>query len=149
MAEICTLLGEMLFQNKLTCSFALNRVNEETSRWRLNPRSASVGFIYRHIGETMNLFGHFFGFNPTVSNMTMGQDDKGQLFELEESRRYIAQGFQMLEELIRATPDPDWNQPVDTPFFGTVPKIRLYSHILFHNAHHTGQISLTLSRGKK
>lgn len=149
MSEISALLQEMLHQNRLTCSFALDRVSEESSLWRLNPKSASIGFIYRHMGETMNLFGYFFGIPLAVSNTTMGQGDTGQTFELEESKQYISQGFQMLENLIKATPESDWNQPVETPFFGTVPKIRLFSHILFHNAHHAGQIALTLSRGKK
>ncbi|MBN7811694.1 DinB family protein [Algoriphagus sp. H41] len=141
------LLLSMLEQNKLTCSFALDRVSSENSAWRLNPSAASIGFIYRHIGETMNLFGYFFGIPPAVPNTTMGKEDKGQRFDLEESHRYISIGFEMLENLVRTTPASDWSQKVDTPFFGTVSKIRLFSHILFHNAHHAGQIALTLSRG--
>jgi len=34
--------------------------------------------------------------------------------------------------------DEDWLKPVDTPFFGTVTRIRMFVHILFHNSHHAG-----------
>jgi uncharacterized damage-inducible protein DinB len=54
----------------------------------------------------------------------------------------------MLEKLIDTSKDEDWFLTTDTPFFGTVSRMRLFSHILFHNAHHAGQISLTLSRGR-
>jgi uncharacterized damage-inducible protein DinB len=44
--------------------------------------------------------------------------------------------------------EKDWLKPVDTPFFGTVSRIRLFAHALFHTSHHAGQISLTLAKGK-
>jgi uncharacterized damage-inducible protein DinB len=45
------------------------------------------------------------------------------------------------------TPEEDWLGLIDTPFFGKVARARLFAHILFHNSHHAGQISLTLSKG--
>jgi uncharacterized damage-inducible protein DinB len=45
------------------------------------------------------------------------------------------------------TPDEEWLGLIDTPFFGKVTRLRLFSHVLFHNSHHCGQISLTLSKG--
>ncbi|TDQ15004.1 DinB family protein [Algoriphagus boseongensis] len=137
----------MLEQNKLTCSFAFEKINQENSTWRLNPKTASIGFIFRHIGETMNLFGYFFGFSPSTSNTTMGKEDKGDWYEVAESRMLIEVGFQMLEQLVKNTAEEDWTTIIETPFFGPVSKMRLFSHILFHNAHHAGQLSLTLSRG--
>ena len=142
------LLQEMLVQNKLTNSFALDRVTDENKNFRLNSEAASIGFIYRHIGETMNLFGYFLGVPPEIKNTTMGQQDTGQNYEIEKSKSYIDQGYQMLEELIANSKDEDWFSQIETPFFGTVSRMRLFSHILFHNSHHAGQISLTLSRGK-
>jgi uncharacterized damage-inducible protein DinB len=53
----------------------------------------------------------------------------------------------MLKKLIEETPDSDWLDQIDTPFFGTVSKARLFSHILYHNSHHCGQISMTLEKG--
>lgn len=142
------LLEEMLVQNRITNSYALDRVNDENKNYRLNYETASVGFIYRHIGETMNLFGYFLGVPSDIQNTTMGQQDTGQDFEIETSKLYIDKGYQMLENLIRISKDDDWFLTTDTPFFGTVSRIRLFSHILFHNSHHAGQISLTLSKGQ-
>ena len=141
------LLLDMLEQNKLTCSFAFAKINQENSTWRLNSSTASIGFIFRHIGETMNLFGYFFGITPTTENTTMGKTDGGIRYDVSESKALIDSGFEMLEELIKTTPEEEWSAVIETPFFGSVSKMRLFSHILFHNAHHAGQLSLTLSRG--
>jgi uncharacterized damage-inducible protein DinB len=141
------LLREMLFQNITTNSYALDRVTNENKRYKLNAETASIGFIYRHIGETMNLFGYFLGVPSDIQNTTMGQQDTGQDFEIETSKSYIDRGYKMLEDLINTSKDEDWFLTIDTPFFGTVSRMRLFSHILFHNSHHAGQISLTLSKG--
>lgn len=141
------LLTEMLVQNQLTNSFAFEKITNENLHKRLNEQTASVGFIYRHIGETMNLFGYFFGIPSEVPNTTMGQQDTGQDFDLEISQTYVAKGYGMLKKLVEETTDEDWLTQIDTPFFGKVSKVRLFSHVLFHNSHHAGQISLTLSKG--
>lgn len=141
------LLAEMLVQNQLTNSFAFEKITNENLHKRLNEQVASVGFIYRHIGETMNLFGYFFGIPSEVPNTTMGQQDIGQDFDLKTSQSYVAKGYEMLKKLVEETTDEDWLTEIDTPFFGKVSKVRLFSHVLFHNSHHAGQISLTLSKG--
>lgn len=141
------LLAEMLVQNQLTNSFAFEKITNENLHKRLNEQVASVGFIYRHIGETMNLFGYFFGIPSVVPNTTMGQQDTGQDFDLETSSMYIEKGYKMLKKLVEETTDEDWLTKIETPFFGKVSKVRLFSHVLFHNSHHAGQISLTLSKG--
>jgi hypothetical protein len=61
----------MLVQNQLTNSFSFGKITNENLHKRLNEQAASVGFIYRHIGETMNLFGYFFGVPSAVPNTTM------------------------------------------------------------------------------
>jgi uncharacterized damage-inducible protein DinB len=53
----------------------------------------------------------------------------------------------MLQDLAENSPEEDWLKPVDTPFFGTVSRARLFAHVLFHNSHHAGQISMTLAKG--
>jgi len=141
-------LLEMLAQNKTTCSFAFESITDENSGRRVNDQSASVGFIYRHIGEQMNLFGLFFGIPSDIQNTTMGQQDAGQHFELTTSRILVERGYDMLKRLIEDTPDQAWLDTIETPFFGTVTRARLFSHVLFHNSHHAGQISLTLSRAQ-
>jgi uncharacterized damage-inducible protein DinB len=143
-----TILLEMVKQSQFTTHFCFDRVTEENARLRLNDKTASVGFIYRHIGETLHLFGQFFGVATDVKNTTMGQTDNGQSYPVNQSKELIERGYQMLNRLIEASSDEDWLKPVDTPFFGTVSRVRLFSHILFHTSNHAGQISLTLARGK-
>jgi hypothetical protein len=142
-------LLEILKQNQFTSHFSLDQVNEENASLRLNDKTASIGFIYRHIGETMNLFGQFFGIPTDVINTTIGQTDTGQVFDVDDSRGLISKGYGMLTDLVENSADEDWLKPVDTPFFGTVTRIRLFVHILFHNSHHAGQISMSLAKGSK
>jgi uncharacterized damage-inducible protein DinB len=143
------ILLEIVKQNEFTSHFSLDRVSEENASLRLNDKTASIGFIYRHIGETMNLFGQFFGIPTDVINTTMGQTDIGQMFDVEYSRQLISRGYGVLRDLVENSADEDWLKPVDTPFFGTVTRIRLFVHVLFHNSHHVGQISMTLAKGCK
>jgi hypothetical protein len=142
-------LLEILKQNQFTSHFSLDRVSKENAALRLNAKTASIGFIYRHIGETMNLFGALLGVPTDVKNTTMGESDNGQGADVEYSRELIAKGYGVLKELIENSADEDWLKPVDTPFFGMVPRIRLFVHALYHTSNHAGQISLTLARGSK
>jgi uncharacterized damage-inducible protein DinB len=143
------ILLEILKQNEFTSHFSLDRVSEENASLRLNDKTASIGFIYRHIGETINLFGQFFGVPTDVIDTTMGQRDNGQVFDVDYSRQLISRGYGVLRDLVENSADEDWLKPVDTPFFGTVTRIRLFVHVLFHNSHHAGQISMTLAKGSK
>ena len=140
-------LLEMVKQNQFTSHFAFDKVTEENANLRLNPGTASVGFIYRHIGETLHLFGQFFGIATEVKNTTIGQIDRGERYDVAESSELIERGYQMLRGLVEASSDDDWLKPVETPFFGTVSRARLYAHVLFHNSHHAGQIAMTLAKG--
>ncbi len=95
----------------------------------------------------MNLFTGFFGIKPGVQNTTMGMTDTGQGKDTAQGRELIKQGYDILAQIIETTPEEDWLTMIDTPFFGKVTRVRLFCHILFHNSHHAGQISLTLSKG--
>src|SRR5579859_4610167 len=142
-------LLEIVKQNQFTSHFSFDKVTEENAHLRLNDKTASIGFIYRHIGETMNLFGQFFGISTDVVNTTIGQTDNGQGLDVEYSRLLISRGFGTLQGLVENSADEDWLKLVDTPFFGRVTRARLFAHVLFHNAHHAGQISMTLAKGSK
>lgn len=138
---------DLLAQNIISCGFSLNMVNSENVSKSLNENTASVGFIYRHIGETMLMFGYFFGKQSDIQNTTMGKQDEGQGQDFEESKKLIEQGFELLDEIIESTPISEWSEIVQTPFFGAVSKVRLFSHILYHNSYHSGQIALAIKRG--
>jgi uncharacterized damage-inducible protein DinB len=140
-------LLEILKQNQFTSYVSLEKVTEENANLRLNDETASIGFIYRHIGETINLFGQFFGIPTDVKDTTIGQSDTGEHYDVIYSRELIERGYQMLRDLVETSTDEDWLKPIDTPFFGTVSRVRLFAHVLFHNSHHAGQISMTLSKG--
>ena len=144
-----SLFKELLAQNIQSCSYAFDAITEENKNYRLNEGAASVGFIFRHVGETMLLFGYFFGIPTNASNTTMGKQDSGQGEDLSTSRELFEKGYALLEQIIASTPDAGWFEPVETPFFGTVSKARLFSHILYHNSYHAGQIALTLKRALK
>lgn len=145
---IQNILREILEQNLKTCSYTFNEIKEENLSYRLNNKTATVGFIYRHIGEIMLLYGNFFGIPSRIQNTTMGQQDEGQGKNLKESVELIENGFKMLHQIIETTEEESWRDLIDTPFFGKVSKSKLFSHILFHNTYHAGQIGLTLKRAE-
>lgn len=141
------LFTDLLIQNQVSCQFAFSALNTENTHYRLNDQTASAGFIYRHIGETMNLFGYFFGRPSDIPNTTMGMTDTGQGENLAESHHLVEKGYTLLQAIIDQTEESEWQHTVDTPFFGTVRKARLFAHILYHTAYHAGQIALTLKKG--
>lgn len=142
-------LLDIVTQNQFTSHFSFDRVTDETAKLRLNDDTASIGFIYRHIGETLNLFGQLLGVPTDVQNTTIGQTDNGQHQDVGYSRELIERGYRMLRDLVENSTEEDWLKPVDTPFFGTVSRARLFAHALFHTSNHAGQISLTLSKGDR
>jgi len=142
-------LLEMVKQNQFTSHFCFDRVTEENARLRLNADTASIGFIYRHIGETINLFAQMLGTPTDVTNTTIGRVDTDQHgHDIGESRRLIERGYHVLHALVETSTEEDWLKPVETPFFGTVSRVRLLAHVLYHTSHHAGQISMTLAKGK-
>lgn len=143
------LLLDMLVQNQLTCGSTFDLVTAKNGTVRLNPQAASAGFILRHTGEMFTMFGLFFGLPTTVQNSTMGQQDTGQGEDVTSSQQLIGQGYERFRMYIETTPDTAWLDLIDTPFFGTVSRMRLFSHVLYHNAYHAGQIGLTLARGQQ
>ena len=143
------LFSDLLKQNIQSCSYAFDAITEENSSYRLNENTASVGFIFRHVAETMALFGYFFGIPTDATNTTMGTQDTGQGKDLSTSLELLQKGYALLEQIISSTPSEGWFEPVETPFFGTVSKARLFSHILYHNSYHAGQVALTIKRASK
>lgn len=144
--ETSAIIRLLIDQNKYTSGYTFRKINPENLGWRISPRAASVGFIYRHIGEILLLLGTFLGAATEVSNTTMGFEDTGQGSDLEASHRLVNSGYDMLYYLVE-THEPDWwLEKIETPFFGEIERMRMLGHILNHNAHHTGQIALTLAR---
>jgi hypothetical protein len=142
-------LREILEQNRMTCSFTFKKITPENTGFRMTENSASVGFYYRHIGEIIHLLAGFLGVKSAVANTTMGETDSGQGEDPAESVEFIESGFAILEQLIEESPEGFWLETIETPFFGTITRLRLFSHILYHNSNHSGQIALILAKGRK
>ena len=143
------ILLDIVTQNRSRFWTTFDKITPENAEFRLNDHTASVGFMYRHVGETMNRLGFFLGVPTDIQNTTMGQSDEGQGRDLEASRLLVEQGFDMLHTYVENTPDSAWLDPVETPFFGTISRARFFSHILNHNSYHLGQVALTLVKGKE
>jgi hypothetical protein len=142
------ILFQMLAQNRKDCSHFCKSIKSENIDFRLTEQTASIGFVYRHIGETTNLIGKFFGYETTVEGTTIGQKDTGMKYDLETSRLLFEQGYSMLEKLVNETSDKEWLEDVETSWFGAISRIKLFSLTLFHNSHHCGQIASTIAKGK-
>src|SRR5690242_1200369 len=102
------ILLDILEQNQFTTHFSLDRVSDANVSLRLNDNAASIGFIHRHIGETMNLFAALLGVPTDVKNTTIGQTDIGQGVDVESSRQLISRGYSVLRDLIENSADEDW-----------------------------------------
>lgn len=142
------ILLQMLEQNQKDCSYFCKNINAKNIDLRLTEQTASVGFIYRHIAETTNLIGQFFGYETMVEGTTIGQEDTGKQYDLETSRLLFQQGYSTFEKLVNETSDKEWLEDVETTWFGAISRIKLFSLTLFHNSHHCGQISSTIAKGK-
>ena len=79
----------------------------------------------------------------------MGESDSGREYDLKTSRNIFEQGYKTLEKLVNETNGNDWLEEIETPWFGKISRIKLYSLTLFHNAHHCGQIATAIKKGKK
>ncbi len=143
------ILLQILEQNQMDCTHFCKNINAENMNFRLTEQTASVGFIYRHIGETINLIGEFLGNETDVEGTTMGQKDTGIQYDLETSRSYFENGYNTLKELVVNTADKEWLEEIDTTWFGKISRIKLFSILLFHNSHHFGQMSSTILKGRK
>lgn len=143
------ILLQVVEQNRMDCFKILKDINADHADLRLTKQTASVGFIYRHIGEATNLIGQFFGYETDVEGTTMGQTDTGTDYDLETSRKLVEEGYATLETLVNATSDQEWLEKVDTSWFGKLSRINLLAITLNHNAHHCGQIASAIVKGKK
>lgn len=141
------ILEMMIDQNRLTSEYSFRKVDPSNQALRLNPEAASVGFMLRHSGEIMHILAKFLGQNTSVENTTMGFEDTGQGVDTTASMHLVTTGYELLKEIVTTRESAWWIEKVRAPIFGTVERFKVLAHILNHNAHHAGQIALTLSKG--
>jgi hypothetical protein len=140
---------QQLEESKNECLHHIQKINSNNQQLRLTSTTASVGFIYRHIAETTVLIAQFFGYPTQVQGSTMGQQDTGIEYDLAESEQIFHEGYNSLEMLLNETSEKDWLQEIETSWFGKISRIKLYSILLFHNAHHCGQMASALANGHR
>lgn len=143
------ILAQVLEQNRMDCSHFCKNITAENTDYRLTDQTASVGFIYRHIGEVTNLIAQFFGYKTEIEGTTIGQLDSGKQYDLETSRKYFEEGYNILKKMVVETSDKEWLEEIETTWFGKIQRIKLFSILLFHNSHHCGQISSAIVKGRK
>ncbi|MBB2146720.1 DinB family protein [Pedobacter sp. LMG 31464] len=143
------ILAQVLEQNRMDCSHFCKNITAENADYRLTDQTASVGFIYRHIGETTHLIAQFFGYKTEIEGTTIGQLDSGKQYDLETSRKYFEEGYNTLKKMVTETSDKEWLEEIETTWFGKIQRIKLFSILLFHNSHHCGQISSAIVKGRK
>ncbi|GAA5522760.1 DinB family protein [Aliifodinibius salicampi] len=143
------ILLQMVEQSRKDCFRILEDINTDNVDFRLTEETASVGFIYRHIGEATNLMAQFFGYETDVEGTTMGQTDTGKDYDLETSRMLVEDGYTKLEKLVNETSENEWLEEIETTWFGKLSRINLLAITLYHNSHHCGQIASAIVKGKK
>ena len=140
---------QQLAQSKMDCARILHNINAENASFRLSEKTASAGFIYRHIGESIHLLAQFFGHQTDVEGLTMRKSDTGTAYDLNTSNEFFQRGYTTLERIVHETSESDWLEEIESAWFGKISRIKLYSIILFHNAHHCGQIASAIVKGTK
>ena len=76
-----------LEQNKMTSSFAFEKISAENAEFRLDEKTVSARFIFRHVAETIHLFGQFLGTATDVPNTTSAKPTKGRAKTLRRAKR--------------------------------------------------------------
>lgn len=123
----------------------LSSFKEEDLRKKVNPKSNSIGFLLRHIGDVELLFAkNVFG-DSTVkvkAQTIIDGEDLGQWTDIDELLAYVQESKDKLLNIIEQQKDEDWSETVTTKEFGTKTKVEAMARISSHTAYHAGQISL-------
>jgi hypothetical protein len=144
-----TILLQQLEQSKKDCSRLLGKITPENASFRLTDKTASAGYVYRHIGEALVLLAQSFGHKTNVQGTTMGKPDPGTTYDLQESKTILDEGYAALEKVVNEASEKEWLEEIDNAWFGRISRIKLYSITIFHNSYHCGQIASALAKGKK
>jgi uncharacterized damage-inducible protein DinB len=140
---------EMWEMGRTRLAALLPGVSDEVLAKRLHPRSNSVGWLLRHIGEIEQLFAkNVFGLEVQVKAYTLAgtlaRDDHGTAADL---IAFLEESAERLRVAITRQDEGSWNAPVTTAEFGTVSKQEALARVMTHTAYHAGQLALALKYG--
>ncbi|MEZ0538957.1 DinB family protein [Fibrella arboris] len=136
--------------NQLTIMGPINKMTDETARFRLTPDTASAAFITLHTGEAIHRFAKLLFNHDTdlETQATGGMSDDGRVLDLSMVRQVLNSGFALIAERIKQTSDEQWTEIVTTPF-GEIPRMGVLQFLMHHNSYHCGQISQAIKKGKR
>jgi uncharacterized damage-inducible protein DinB len=148
---IQSVLIPLFEMNALKVNGLLTKMTLENSAFRIHAAAGSVGFYMRHIAEAQIMLSKmFFG---TETNLPYGKpltlrvpNDDGRAYDLAETQHLMQTGNELLLNVIKTLPEADWHKP-KTTVFGERTPFQGIAMIMNHNAHHCGQIELTIKKG--
>ena len=148
---IQSVLTPMLEMNIAKVNGVLAKMTAENSSFHIHEAAGSAGFYMRHIAEAQILIPQmFFG---TTTGLSYGKpftlrvpNDDGRAYDLAETQQMIKTGQEILANVLKTFPEADWHKP-KTTVFGERTPLQGFALILNHNAHHCGQIELTIKKG--
>lgn len=143
------LLSNLWRINQATAAGPIQKLTPDTYRNRLTPDTASAGFIALHTAEAMHSFAKMlFGRDMTIEVQAMGGvSDDGRPLDLASVQSMVTDGFAMIAEHIRQTPDEQWAEVIKTPF-GDTPRMGVLAFLMHHNSYHAGQIAQAAKKGR-
>lgn len=149
MAHEQTLLLTIWDSSQHNINSALSRLTPQNAHLRLQPTTASAGYLLRHVAEgqllLLKMMFHLpIPFEPTMSR---GEVDTGKEWDAETTRHTLELGAQAGRELIQSMPAEHWLEKVEAAPFGTQTRMAFLCMIMNHSAHHVGQAELAMKRG--
>jgi uncharacterized damage-inducible protein DinB len=148
---IQSVLTPLFEMNVVKVNALLARMTDENSKFHIHQAAGSAGFYMRHIAEAQIMISQmFFG---TTTGLPYGKpltlrvpNDDGRAYDLAETRQLMQMGQDLLANVIKTMPETAWHTP-KTTVFGEKTPLQGMALILNHNAHHCGQIELTIKKG--
>jgi uncharacterized damage-inducible protein DinB len=126
----------------------LKKLKEESKDRRLNPDTASLGFLCLHVVEAIHLIASMVLDQPLTVPLTIGMGDKddGREINIEKVYEVLASADKVMDTVFSTFSDEKWVERVQTPF-GEISRAEGLGFLMYHTAYHIGQIALTYKRG--
>ena len=119
---------------------ALDKVTPENARYRPTPRTASAGFIFRHVAETQLLLAKLLlGTEAELALFTRRANDEGRVIPLEDIRDLMQLSAEKVSQRISETEEEYWTELLENQF-GIPDRIGAVAFLIHHSMYHTGRL---------
>lgn len=144
-----SLQEQMWKQQRSYLQGAVNKLNDDNKRKRLNPDTASAGFLLLHTIEIIHYVAQMAMKQPLEVDITiqMKEKDEGREIDLSKVHAVLEQADRVMERGFQAIQGDMWEQKVASPF-GEITRTEALGFLIYHTAYHVGQYMLTIKRGK-